>query len=100
MVNSVSSRTKDSPSENTPSLRDPPSHFATFSPASLRESRSWLPEQVTSRVFAPTRLKYFRTTTLCARPSTNEARSRWSPAITTTSKSAAIPSTQSSCGSE
>jgi hypothetical protein len=35
-----------------------------------------------SVVLAPKRLKYFLTTTLCARPSTSDARSRWSPAIT------------------
>ena len=28
----------------------PPSHLATFSPASFFESRSWLPEQIRSRV--------------------------------------------------
>ena len=55
---------------------DPPSHLATFSPASLRESRSWLPEQIRIRVLARKRLKYFRTTTLCARPSTSEPMSR------------------------
>src|SRR6478672_11514818 len=58
MLNSVSSITNDSPSEETPSVWPPPSHLATFSPVSLGASRSWLPEQVTSRVSARNRVKF------------------------------------------
>jgi hypothetical protein len=59
-----------------------------------------LPEQITSRVTARRRSKYFRITTAWARRSTIELSSSRSPASTTTSKSGATSSTQSNCGSE
>ena len=50
------------------------------------ELRSWLPEQTMSCVRSFRRAIYFWMTTLCVRRSTSEARSRWSPAMITTSK--------------
>src|SRR5262249_60482968 len=99
-VSGGSSITTARPSDEPPSVCPPPSHLAIFSPVSLGASRSWLPEQVTSLVSARKRLKYFRTTTACARLSTIDASSRWSPARTTTSQLAAISRTHLDCGGE
>ena len=72
----------------------------TFSPAPPRESRSWLPEHMMSRVNRARRWKYLRTTRVYALKSTIDAISSASPANTTTSYLWAARSSQSNCGSE
>jgi hypothetical protein len=48
-------------------------------------------------VRAPTRRRYFETTTICAPSATADEMSSESPAITTRSKRSATPCTQSNC---